>query len=94
MPRHPKTCEEGDGKLEHESRDVRRKSDETEVKDLAFEDEMVEEIIQHPLQNQVESTAYGVTEQLQTHHLAEWRIEEVDDRGQGAFGPGFYVFEG
>ena len=46
-----------------------------------MEDEMVKHIVQHPLQNQVESTAGRITEQLEAHHLAERRIEEVDDLG-------------
>ena len=94
MACHPESCEEGDGKLEDKSCNVRRESDETQVKDLAFEDKMIEDIIQHPLQNQVESAAGRITEQFEAHELAERRIEKVDDRGQSAFCPGFYVFEG
>ena len=94
MACHPESCEEGDGKFEHKSCDVRCKSDETKVKNLAFKDVMVEDIIQHPLQNQVESTASRVTKQFEAHELTERRIEEVNDRGQGAFNPGFYVLEG
>ena len=94
MACHPESCEEGDGKFEHKSCDVRCKSDETKVKNLAFKDVMVEDIIQYPLQNQVESAASRIAEQFKTHHLAERRIEEVDDRGQRAFCPGFYVLEG
>ena len=70
------------------------KSDKTEVKDLAFEDEMIENIVQHPFQHQIQTATSRIAEQLKAHHLAEWRIEEVDDRGQSAFYPGFYVFKG
>ena len=49
VARHPEACEEGDGELEYESCDVGREGDEAEVKDLAFKDEMVENIVQHPL---------------------------------------------
>ena len=73
---------------------MRREGDEAEVKDLAFEDKMIKYIIQHPFQHQVHSTASRITEQLQAHELAERRIEKIDDRGQGTFNPGFYVFEG
>ena len=53
VTRHPKTCEEGDGKLEHKSGNMRREGDEAEVKDLSFENEMIKNIVQHPLQNEV-----------------------------------------
>jgi len=94
VARHPETREESDGELEYKGCNVGREGDEAEVKDLAFEDEMVENIVQHPFQNQIESTASRITEQLEAHELAERRIEKVDDRGQSAFYPGFYVFEG
>ena len=51
MTRHPEAREEGDGELEDKSSDVGRKSDETEVEHLGTEDEMVENIVQHPLQD-------------------------------------------
>ena len=85
VSRHPEAREEGDGELEHEGRDVGREGDETEVEDLLAEDVIVEDIVQHPLQDEVQAAASRVTEQLEAHHLAEWRIEEVDDRSQGAF---------
>jgi hypothetical protein len=91
---HPETREEGDGKLEHESCYVGRKSDEAEVEDLPFENEMIKNIIQYPLQNKVHTTTCRITEQFEAHHLAERRIEEVNDRCQGAFYPRFYVFQG
>jgi len=91
---HPEARKEGDGELEHEGGDVRRESDETEVDDLFVEDEMVENIVQHPLQSQVQASAGCITEQLKAHHLAERGIEEVDDLGQGSFNPKFYVFQG
>ena len=91
---HPEACEEGDGKLEHEGCDVGREGDETKVEHLRTEDEMVENIIQHPFQHEVQATAGAIAEQLQAHELAERWIEEVDGRGEGAFDPGFYVFEG
>ena len=94
MACHPETRQEGDGKLEHEGRDMGREGDEAEVEDLTFEDEMVENIVQHPLQNKVQATASRISEQLKAHHLAERRIEKVDDRCQSTFYPGFYVCEG
>ena len=94
MARHPETRQEGDGELEHEGCNVRRESDEAQVEDLAFEYEMIENIVQHPFQNEVQATAGRIAEQLEAHHLTERRIEEVDDRGQSAFNPGFYVFQG
>ena len=94
MPCHPETSQEGNGELEHEGCDVGRECDEAEVKDLAFEDEMIEHIIQHPLQNEVQAATSRITEQPEAHELTERRIEEVDDCGQSAFDPGFYVFQG
>ena len=91
---HPETRQESDGKLEHESRDMGREGNEAEVEHLLMEDEMVENIVQHPFENEVQTSASRITEQLKAHHLAERRIEKVDDRGQGAFCPGFYVFQG
>ena len=93
MARHPEAREEGDGELEHESSDVGCEGDEAEVKDLALENKMVEHIIQHPLQHQVQAATSRITEQFKAHHLAERRIEEVDDRGQSAFYPGFCFFK-
>ncbi len=94
MTRHPETCQESNGKLEHEGRDMGREGNETKVEDLAFEDKMIENIVQHPLQHKIHSAASRITKQFTAHHLAERRIEEVDDRGQSAFYPGFYVFQG
>ena len=51
MSRHPETRQEGDGELEHEGCYVRRKSNEAKVENLTFEDEMIENIVQHPFQN-------------------------------------------
>ena len=93
VTRHPEAREEGDGELEYEGGDVGRESNETEVEDLFAEDEMVEHIVQHPLQSQIQSAASRIAEQLQVHHLAKRRIEEVDELGQSAFYPGFYVAE-
>ena len=70
MARHPETREESNRELEHEGRNVGRECDETEVKDLTFEDEMIENIVQHPLQHKIHSAACRVTEQLKAHHLA------------------------
>ena len=53
MPCHPETCEESDGKLEHECGNMRRESNEAEVKHLSVEDEMIKNIVQHPLQDKV-----------------------------------------
>lgn len=94
MTCHPKACEEGDGELEDESRNVGRESDEAEIENLFVEDEMVENVIEHPLQNKVHAATSRITEQFEAHHLAEWRIEKVDDRGQCSFNPFFYVLEG
>ena len=41
VARHPKTREKGNGKLEDEGRNMGRKGNETEVKDLTFENEMI-----------------------------------------------------
>ena len=73
---------------------MRREGHETKVENLTFENEMIQHIIQHPIQSQVQAAASRVTEQLKAHHLAEWQIEEVDDGGQSAFNPKFYVFQG
>lgn len=94
MTRHPKACEESDGELEDESRNVGRESDEAEIENLLVEDEMVENIVQHPFQNEVQAATGRIAEQLEAHHFAERRIEEVDDRGQSMFNPFFYVLEG
>lgn len=94
MARHPKTRQESDGELEHKGRDMGRKGNEAQVEDLAMEYKMVENIVQHPFQNKVQATASRIAEQLKAHHLAEWRIEEIYDLGQGAFYPRFYVFQG
>ena len=68
--------------------------DIAKVENLTFEDEMIENLVQHPLQNEVQAAASRITEQLEAHHLAERRIEEVDDLGQSSFCPVFYVFQG
>ena len=94
VARHPKTRQESNGKLEHKGRDVGRKGDEAKVEDPTSEDEMIENIVQHPLQHKIHSAASRVMEDLKVHHLAERWIEKVDDRGQGAFNPKFYVFQG
>ena len=94
MPCHPEARQKSDGEFEHKGCNMRRKGNEIEVKDLAFENEMIEHIVQHPLQSQVQSSAGRITEQLKAHHLAERRIKEVDDLGQSAFNPKFYVFQG
>ena len=94
MACHPKTRQESDGKLEHEGRDMGREGNEAEVEDLLVEDEMVKNIVQHPFQNKVQTAAGRIAEQLKAQKLAERRIEEVDDRGQSTFNPGFYVLQG
>ena len=94
VSRHPETRQEGNGELEHEGGDMRRESNEAKVEDLAFENEMIKNIVQHPLQNEVYATTCCIAEQLQAHHLAKGRIEKIDDRGQSAFNPGFYVLKG
>ena len=94
MACHPEARQESNRKFEHKGCNVGREGDKTEVKNLAFEDEMVKHIIQYPLQRQIETAASTITKQFKAHHLAERRIEEVYDRGQSAFYPGFYVFEG
>ena len=94
VARHPETRQEGDGELEHKGRDMWCKGNEAKVENLTFEDEMIENIVQHPFQNEVQATAGRVTEQFEAHHLAERRIEEVDDRSQSAFYPRFYVLQG
>ena len=93
MARHPEAREEGDRELEYKSRDVGGEGNEAEVEYLSTENEMVENIVQHPLQNEIQATAGRITEQFEAHQFAERWIKEVDDRGQGAFNPGFYVFE-
>ena len=94
VARHPKACEEGNGELEHEGRDVGRESNETKVDYLLVEDVIIKDIVQHPLQHEVQAAAGRITEQFETHHFAERRIEEVNKLRQGAFHPGFYVSEG
>ena len=94
MSCHPKAREEGDRKLEHEGCDMRRESNEAKVEHLRMKHIVIKNVIQHPFQSQIHATTSRITEQLQAHEFAEGRIEKVDDRGQGAFYPGFYVFEG
>ncbi len=62
MARHPETRQEGDGELKDEGCNVRRKGNEAKVENLTFEDEMIENIVQHPFQNEVQATAGRVTE--------------------------------
>lgn len=93
MSCHPKPRQEGDRKPEDKSRNVRCEGHETKVKNLTFENEMIQHIIQHPIQSQVHAAACRIMEQLEAHHLAEGRIEKVDDRSQSALHPGFYVFD-
>ena len=87
MARHPETRQEGDGELENEGRNMGRESDEAKVDHLTVKHEMVEDVIQHPFQGQIQAAASRITKQLKAHHLAEWWIKEVDDRGQCAFNP-------
>ena len=94
MPCHPEAREKCDGILEHESRDMGCESDETEVEHLSAKDEVIENVIECPGQSKIEAAASRITEQFKAHHLAERRIEEVDDLGQSAFHPGFYVSKG
>ena len=94
MSRHPEARQEGDGELEDKGGDMRCERNEAEVEDLPFEDKMIEHIVQHPFQHEVQAAASRIAEQFEAHHLAEGRIEEVDDRGQSAFYPKFYVFQG
>ena len=93
VARHPEACQEGDGKLEDEGRNMGCEGYKAEVEDFGAENEMVKNVVQYPLQGQIESTASRVTKQLWAYELAERRVEEVNDRGQGAFHPGFYVAE-
>ena len=51
VARHPKACEEGDGKLEHEGCDVGREGNKAKVENLLVEDVIVKDIVQYPLQN-------------------------------------------
>ena len=90
---HPEAREERDGELEDEGRDVGRESDEAKVEDLFAKDKMIEHVIQHPLQDQIQAAAGAIAEQLEAHYLAERRIEKVDDLGKGTLYPGFYVFQ-
>ena len=94
MACHPEAGQEYDRKLEDERRNMRLEGDETKVENLTFENEMIQHIIQHPIQRQIEAAAGRVTEQFEAKELAERRIEKVDDRGQGAFYPRFYVSKG
>ena len=93
VPSHPEARQESDGKLEDEGRNMRRESHKAQVDNPLANNEMIEHIIQHPFQRQVQSATGGVTEQLKAYHLAERGIEEIDDRSQSAFYPGFYVAE-
>lgn len=54
---------------------------------------MVEDVVQNPVEHHVEAAACAIAEQLDAEYLAERRIEEVDDRGQRAFNPFFYVLQ-
>ena len=62
MSRHPETCQEGDWEFEHKGCNVGREGDKTEVKDLTFENEMVEHIVQHPFQSQIQAATSCITE--------------------------------
>ena len=92
MPRHPETCQEGDGKLEDEGGNMRREGDKAQVEHPATEHEVIKHIIEHPFQRQVQAATEAVTEQVQGYDLPEWRIEEVNDRGQQLLDAFLYVF--
>ena len=94
VARHPKACEEGNGELEHEGRDVGRESNETKVDYLLVEDVIIKDIVQHPLQHEIQAAAGRIAEQFEAHYFAERRIEEVNELRQGTFYPGFYVLQG
>lgn len=94
MSRHPEAREEGDGEFEHESCNMGRECDETEIKHLSVKHIVVENIIQHPFQSQIHAATSRIAEQLKVHKFAERRVKKVDDLGQGTFYPGFYVSEG
>jgi len=91
---HPESREEGDGELEHEGGDVGCEGDETQVEHPSVEHEVIEHIVEHPFQRQVQSTATAIAKEFQRHELPKRRIEEVDDRGQQLLSTGFYVSEG
>ena len=87
MSCHPESRKEGDGELEDKSCDMGCKSDEAEVEDFAFEDEMIENIIEYPFQHQIQSATSCIAEQFEAHHLAEGWIEEIYDLGQAVLYP-------
>ena len=87
VTRHPETSEEGDGKLENEGCNMAFEGNETQVTYLGLENEMVKQVIQHPLQNKIQTATSCIAEQFETYHLTERRIEEVDDRGEGVLYP-------
>ena len=94
MSRHPEARQEGDGKLEDEGGDMRGEGDGAEMKQVSVEHEMVEDVIEHPFQRQVQAAASTVAEQLQGDELPKGRIEEIDDPRQQALNALFYGTDG
>ena len=92
MSSHPETRKESNGEFEDESGNMGRKSNETQIEHLAMKYKMIEYVIQHPFQDQVQATTTAIAEEFQRHDLPERRIEEVDDRGQELLDRRFYGF--
>ena len=88
---HPKTSQESDGELEDESSDMRSESEESQMKHLAMKHKMIEHVIKHPFQCQIQAATATITEQFQAHHLPERRIEKVDDGSHQRLNMVFYV---
>jgi hypothetical protein len=91
MSCQPETRQESDGKLEYKSGNMGRKGNKAHIEHPTMEDKMVEHIIKHPFQSQVQAATTAVTKQIQRHDLPERRIEEVDDGGQQLLNAFFYV---
>ena len=61
------------------------------MKYLAMKHKMIEHVIKHPFQTQIQATAATVTEQFQAHDFPKRRIEEVDDGSHQRLNMVFYV---
>ena len=74
----PKARDESNGPFQHQSRDVRRKGQKSQIPDVASENEMINEIIQNPVNDEIEAAHESVTEEQEAEIALERRIEEVD----------------
>ena len=74
----PKARDESDRPFQHQGRDVRRKGHKAQIPNVASENEMINEVIQNPVDDEIKSAHESVTEEQETEIALERRIEEVD----------------